>query len=272
MEEPQHPSPLLPDESCVLKDLPWRHSLSLIPSWTAGREPALPVRPKGPGRGAGAETTWSEGRKRVVAQRKPTQGGISAREAGRTHTTTPGTSAARPEPPAREPATVARAPTPAFSLRTRTVGRERKICFLPGPTCFTFHYRFRPGTGKQRLCPSSRGWTGRGLPAALLLLTTLGKHILLAKPGSGELPAPSSHSRARRGRSGPGDGAGDPQQASRLLGDGDQMGSVLDAVGGGWLNWLHACLCSPESTSTPSIAQLVYPSQGLRAPVPNFPK
>lgn len=68
-------------------------SLSLVPSWTAEKEPALPAHPKGPGRGAEAETTWKEGRKQVMAQRKPPQGGISAREAGRMRTITPGTSA-----------------------------------------------------------------------------------------------------------------------------------------------------------------------------------
>lgn len=178
-------------------------SLSLIPSWTAEREPALLAHPEGPGRGAGADTAWREGRKQAMAQRKPPQGGISTREAGRTHTTTPGTSAARPEPAAREPAMVARAPTPAFSLRTRTVGRERKICFLPGPTCFAFHRCFLPGAGKQCLCLSSRGWTDRGLPAALLAPHCMGKHVLLAKPGSGELPSPPSRSGAWRGQSRP---------------------------------------------------------------------
>lgn len=42
------------------------------------------------------------------------------------------------------------------------MGWERKICFLPGPTCFAFRRRFRPGAGKRRLRPSSRGlqWLG----------------------------------------------------------------------------------------------------------------
>lgn len=42
-EEPQHPSP-----SCLMEALP---SLSLVPSWTAEREPASPVHPEGLGRG-----------------------------------------------------------------------------------------------------------------------------------------------------------------------------------------------------------------------------
>lgn len=46
---------------------------------------------------------------------------------------------------------------------------------------------------------------------------------------------------------------------------------MLDAVDGGWLNQFHACLCSPECTSTPSIAQLVYPSQWSESPCAQLP-
>lgn len=81
---------------------------------------------------------------------------------------------------------VTRAPTPAFSLRTCTMGQERKICFLPGPTCFTFHGHFCPSAGKQCLCLSSRGRTGQGLPGHM------GKHMMPAKPSSEELPTPPS--------------------------------------------------------------------------------
>lgn len=50
-----------------------------------------------------------------------------------------------------------------------------------------------------------------------------------------------------------------------MLGDGERGGSVLDAVDGGWLNQLCEC------TSTPSIAQPVYPSQRSKTPCAQLP-
>lgn len=196
------------------------------------------MHPEGLERGARAETAWREGRKQVIAQRKPPQGGISAREAGRTHNNTPGTSDAHPEPAAQDPAVVTRAPTPAFSLRTCTMGQERKICFLPHPTCFTFHGHFCPSAGKQHLCLSSRGWTGQGFP------DPMGKHVLPAKPSSDELPPPPSCCGAWGG-------AGltlvmpiSQGTHSRLL-----ACRVMETRGVGvgccgWLNQLHTSLCS----------------------------
>lgn len=74
------------------------------------------------------------------------------------------------------------------------MGRERKVCFLPGATCFSFHRRFLPGAGKRRLCPSSQGWSGRGLPAGPG--SAAGNTRRPGTAGSGELPAPSSRAGA----------------------------------------------------------------------------
>lgn len=57
---------------------------------------------------------------------------------------------------------LARAPAPAFSLRTRTVGQERKVCFLPSPTCFAFPSLLPPRRRKAALVSKQPGlgWPG----------------------------------------------------------------------------------------------------------------
>lgn len=130
-------------------------SLSLVPSWTAGEGASPPGTSQGTGESCWGRINLEKGQETSHGPEEAAAGrdvGAGSRKDAHHH----------PRNQRPEPAMVARAPTPAFSLRTRTVGWERKICFLPGPTCFAFHRRFRPGAGKRRLRPSSRGlhWPG----------------------------------------------------------------------------------------------------------------